>query len=130
MTIFWENLLVTTLKRITNTSWLYNYFKERIEFYFENIDNKPIEQSFISSLLPIELRNRPLVSETVFLKRILPHYFRGFRDGSVPIQFDSKLVIIEGRNSQGKTSLVEALEWLLTGSLSRRDSKDWAIQRN
>ncbi len=106
------------------SSWLYNYFKERVEFYFENIDTKRIEKPFISSLLPIELRNRPLVSETVFLKSILPHYFRGFRDSGVSIKFDSKLVIVEGRNSQGKTSLVEALEWLLTGNLSRRDSRE------
>jgi DNA repair exonuclease SbcCD ATPase subunit len=112
------------IKENNEYSWLNNYFKGRIEFYFENIDNKPKEQFIISSLLPTELRNRPIVSEPVFLKSILPHNFRGFRKGSVPIQFDSKLVIIEGRNSQGKTSLVEALEWLLTGSLSRRDSKD------
>lgn len=112
------------IKENNESSWLNNYFKERIEFYFENIDNKSTGQHLASSLLPIELRNRPVVSETVFLRSILPHYFRGFRDSSIPVQFDSKLVIIEGRNSQGKTSLVEALEWLLTGSLSRRDSKD------
>ena len=31
-------------------------------------------------------------------------------------------IVIEGRNSSGKTSLAEALEWLLSGSLSRRES--------
>jgi AAA domain len=112
------------IKENNEPSWLNNYFKERIEFYFENIDSKPIGQQLVSSLLSIELRNHPLVSESVCLRSILPHYFRGFRNSNIPVQFDSKLVIIEGRNSQGKTSLVEALEWLLTGSLSRRDSKE------
>ena len=33
-------------------------------------------------------------------------------------------IVIEGRNSSGKTSLAEALEWLFSGSLSRRESSD------
>ena len=65
------------IKENNEPSWLNNYFKERIEFYFENIDNKPTGQHLASSLLPIELRNHPLVSEPVCIRSILPHYFRG-----------------------------------------------------
>ena len=43
---------------------------------------------------------------------------------------DGDLVVIDGRNSSGKTSLAESLEWLFTGSLSRRESKVWAIHGN
>ena len=38
------------------------------------------------------------------------------------VDMSGNFTVIEGRNSSGKTSLAEALEWLYTGSLSRRDS--------
>jgi hypothetical protein len=37
---------------------------------------------------------------------------------------DGDLIVVEGRNSSGKTSLAEALEWLLTGRLSRRECEE------
>jgi hypothetical protein len=46
--------------------------------------------------------------------------FRGFCD-SQRIEFQSDLTLIYGPNSQGKTSLAEAFEFLLTGSCIRRD---------
>ncbi len=49
---------------------------------------------------------------------------RGFRAfGSEPrrLDLDAPLTVVHGRNSQGKSSLAEALEFLLTGRSSRRD---------
>jgi hypothetical protein len=51
------------------------------------------------------------------------HYFRGFRAQPQPIELDTDLVVVEGRNSSGKTSLAEAFEWLFTGHLSRRSAQ-------
>ena len=39
-----------------------------------------------------------------------------------PVDLSDDFIVMEGRNSSGKTSLAEALEWLFTGALSRRDS--------
>ena len=50
-----------------------------------------------------------------------PHYFRGFSQVNQPVALDGDLIVIDGRNSSGKTSLAEALEWLFTGALSRRE---------
>lgn len=49
-----------------------------------------------------------------------PNYFRGFLAVDAPIDLSAQLVVVYGRNSAGKTSLAEALEWLLTGTLARR----------
>ncbi len=49
---------------------------------------------------------------------------RGFRAfGTEPrrLDLDASLTVVHGRNSQGKSSLAEALEFLLTGRSSRRD---------
>lgn len=46
--------------------------------------------------------------------------FRAFRRKQ-EISFDSDLAVLWGPNSQGKTSLCEALEFLLTGTTVRRD---------
>jgi len=49
---------------------------------------------------------------------------RGFRAfGTEPrrLDLDAPLTVVHGRNSQGKSSLAEALEFLLTGRSSRRD---------
>jgi hypothetical protein len=49
---------------------------------------------------------------------------RGFRAfGTKPrrLELDTPLSVVHGRNSQGKSSLAEAVEFLLTGRSSRRD---------
>ena len=49
---------------------------------------------------------------------------RGFRAfGTVPAHFelDAPLTVAHGGNSQGKTSLAEAVEFLLSGYSSRRE---------
>jgi len=60
------------------------------------------------------------VASRLTLHSVRPHYFRGFRDLSQAIDLSGELVVVEGRNSAGKTSLAEALEWLFTGQLQRR----------
>ena len=67
------------------------------------------------------LAKRP-IDASVRLMSILPHFFRGFREVAEPVRFEADLVVVEGRNSSGKTSLSEAVEWVLTGQLSRRTS--------
>jgi hypothetical protein len=70
----------------------------------------------------LSLLARTPVQEPVRLVSIWPRFFRGFRALASPIPLDSALIVIEGRNSSGKTSLSEAIEWVLTGELSRRTS--------
>lgn len=56
--------------------------------------------------------------------RIVRLRVRGFRSYGTEIreiELDSPLTVIKGDNSQGKTATAEALEFLLTGSSSRRE---------
>jgi DNA repair exonuclease SbcCD ATPase subunit len=53
------------------------------------------------------------------LKRIRPHFFRCFGKSDW-IDLSSDLVLLYGPNGYGKTSLVEALEWVLHGRAKRR----------
>jgi AAA domain-containing protein len=55
------------------------------------------------------------------LRWIEAHGFRAFGNEGARLELDSNLAIICGPNSQGKTSLVEALEFLLTGGTVRRE---------
>ena len=64
------------------------------------------------------------VASSVRFVSIHPHYFRGFREVENAIDISGDLVVIDGRNSSGKTSLAEAIEWILTGQLVRRDFGD------
>lgn len=53
------------------------------------------------------------------LKRIRPHFFRCFGRNEW-IDLSSDLVLLYGSNGYGKTSLAEALEWVLHGRAKRR----------
>lgn len=56
--------------------------------------------------------------------RIISLEVRGFRAfGTTPahLEFDAPLTVVHAGNSQGKTSLAEALEFLLSGRSSRRE---------
>jgi DNA repair exonuclease SbcCD ATPase subunit len=53
--------------------------------------------------------------------------FRGFRDRQ-RIDLDSSVVILAGPNGTGKTSLFDALQWLLLGSLERLEP--WRTRKN
>ena len=47
--------------------------------------------------------------------------FRAFGMSAQPLDFSSEVAVVWAPNSQGKTSLAEALEFLFTGSIVRRD---------
>jgi hypothetical protein len=47
--------------------------------------------------------------------------FRAFGSAAQPLEFSSAVAVVWGPNSQGKTSLAEAFEFLFTGSIVRRD---------
>ncbi|MDE2857109.1 MAG: AAA family ATPase [Chloroflexota bacterium] len=64
------------------------------------------------------------MANNVRLLSIHPHFFRGFRRVESVIDVSGDLVVIDGRNSSGKTSLAEAIEWVLTGHLIRRELGD------
>ena len=46
--------------------------------------------------------------------------FRGFGPAVDPIDLDADLVLLNGPNGHGKTSLAEAIEWLFYGTTKRR----------
>jgi energy-coupling factor transporter ATP-binding protein EcfA2 len=59
---------------------------------------------------------------------IKPTYFRAFGDSNW-ISLNSNLVVIYGPNGFGKTSISEALEWLLYGKTRRRERGEALSQR-
>ena len=101
-----------------NLSWLDEWFQDRIEKHFSG---PPCKLDAVLSFdpPPTQVEAVPL-APPVKLKSLQAHHFRGFRQMSGPIDMSEDFIVIEGRNSSGKTSLAEALEWLFTGSLSRR----------
>lgn len=103
-------------------TWLDVWFRERVIAHHENSlqandSLRHLDQAVIHP-------SRSTGGRVAKLKSVRPHYFRGFRTASVPISLDDDFVVIDGPNSSGKTSLAEAIEWLFSGSLSRRDVKD------
>lgn len=54
---------------------------------------------------------------------IRPHCFRAFGEGE-PIVLEDQLTIFYGGNATGKSSLAEAVEWLLLGYTTRRRKGD------
>lgn len=77
----------------------------------------------------LSLLAKPPVKSRVRLLSIQARFFRGFRRGGDAIQLDADLIVAEGRNSSGKTSLSEAIEWVITGQLSRRTSGQYGHAR-
>jgi len=54
------------------------------------------------------------------LKELTIAGFRGFKlPKTIPL--DADIVVIHGSNGSGKSSIVEALEWLLLGDISRHE---------
>ncbi|MFQ5873581.1 MAG: ATP-binding protein, partial [Dehalococcoidia bacterium] len=107
---------------LDDLDWLDGWFRARINLHFSGA------LSETDTIQPPDSRSgsarvEPL-AQSVRLQSVQPHYFRGFREVPRPIRMDGDLVAIDGRNSSGKTSLAEALEWLFSGSLSRRESKE------
>lgn len=107
-------------------SWLDSWFISHSARYFNQTistdDKIQVHKTFPSI-------TQGILAEPVRLRSIEPHYFRGFREIQEPINVDGNLIVFEGRNSSGKTSLAEALEWLFTGRLSRRENKELGSAR-
>lgn len=109
----------------SSTQWIDTWFVDRAAYYLNNpaqdqaisLDADKLAESILSQQLTV-------VRKTFRIVSILPHYFRGFRSVEQPIDLTGKLVVIDGRNSSGKTSLAEAFEWLLSGQLIRRNLGD------
>jgi len=54
------------------------------------------------------------------LKELTIAGFRGFKlPKTIPL--DANIVVIHGSNGSGKSSIVEALDWLLLGDISRHE---------
>ncbi len=103
-----------------------SWFSNRTEARFQ--DESLAEQGAFD-LDQIQLGRRTTAHASGRLLSLRANYFRGFRKQEIPIDLNHDLVVIDGRNSSGKTSLAEAIEWLLTGQLARReygDSKELA----
>jgi hypothetical protein len=107
-------------------SWLDSWFITRTNGHF-NQTISPDDKILVHKTFPTVTQG--MLAEPIRLKSVEPHYFRGFREIQQPINFNGYLVVFEGRNSSGKTSLAEALEWLFTGRLSRREGKDLGSAR-
>jgi len=104
------------------TEWLETWFRERTNKYFNEIAPS-LDEIQAPALSPAPAQGE-LLAQPIRLVSVQPHYFRGFRETPQPIRLDGDLVVIDGRNTSGKTSLAEALEWLFTGCLSRRESME------
>ena len=102
-----------------HADWLDTWFLDRVQQYFNGTVNANDQPDFD----PPEVQ--PQVAPTappVRLASLQAQYFRGFRKAADPVNMRENLIVIDGPNSSGKTSLAEALEWLFTGSLSRREN--------
>src|ERR1043166_9327813 len=108
------------LAAVENTHWIDEWFiAQATAFLGSNPPDQQVTSSGATAEVLRPLRKPPATSR-VRLKSIQPHYFRGFRGNAAPIRLDADPVVVEGRNSSGKTSLAEAFEWLFTGQLSKR----------
>ena len=99
--------------------WLESWFSRRIQLHFtsgipEDKQVIPITRDFNHVTQASQRLGLRLISLT-------PHYFRGFKALPHPVELTGGLIVVEGKNSSGKTSLAEALEFLFRGSLSRRE---------
>ena len=104
------------------TDWLGNWFNQRADKYFTGTIS-PADEIQRPAPPPTPTQSGS-AAEPIRLISVQPHFFRGFRDVPDPIPLADNLVVIDGRNTSGKTSLAEALEWLFTGRLSRRESME------
>jgi hypothetical protein len=106
-----------------DTHWIDAWFNEQSTAFAAGKAPEPFKltthEPRAGELSPLK---RSPVSSRVRLISVLPHYFRGFRAPKRLVTLESELILIEGPNSSGKTSLSEAFEWVFTGGLSRRSS--------
>ena len=103
----------------TGDDWLESWFLKRTQLNCDSVI--PADEQVVPIVL--EATHVPQLSQRsgLSLVSIKPHYFRGFKALPEPIDLTGSLIVIEGKNSSGKTSFAEALEFLFRGSLSRRE---------
>lgn len=99
--------------------WLDSWFLRRAQLYCTG--SIPEDEEVVPISLEASLNSKRSHRQGLRLVSVRPHYFRGFKALSGPIDLTGDLIVVEGKNSSGKTSLAEALEFLFQGSLSRRD---------
>lgn len=97
------------------------WFISRANTFLKNPD---LSDDIFTELEAIDFNAQPPPSRNVRLISVQPNYFRGFRKQDDPINLKGDLVVLDGRNSSGKTSLTEAIEWILTGHIVRRELGD------
>ena len=99
--------------------WLESWFLKRTKLHCDSVI--PADEQVVP--IALEATHVPQLSQRsgLSLVSMRPHYFRGFKALPDPIDLAGSLIVIEGKNSSGKTSLAEALEFLFRGSLSRRE---------
>lgn len=56
--------------------------------------------------------------EPIVFHSLVIEHFRGF-NGSTPISLDASAVVVSGANGRGKTSLFDAIQWLVLGRIER-----------
>lgn len=101
-------------------NWLETWFQSRSEkHYAGTFSDSDSDLTFVHTPSQVEAAPPAL---PIKLKTVQAHYFRGFCENFSQVDMGGNLIVMEGRNSSGKTSLAEALEWLFSGSLSRRES--------
>lgn len=103
--------------------WIDDWFIEQARAFAAGKPPKPIKlTAHEPGAGELSVLAKPPVRTRVRIISILPRHFRGFRTLKEHVNLEADLVIVEGPNSSGKTSLAEALEWVFTGGLSRRAS--------
>ena len=108
------------IREAESSDWLGNWFKERAKQY--NVGSISQLESVVPFDPPSTTGPEGTLARPIRLRTMQAQYFRGFRTSLGVVDLSNGLTVIEGRNSSGKTSLAEALEWLFTGSLSRRET--------
>lgn len=114
----------------TEADWLDAWFLETAKKFAAG--KAPDPKKIVASAAKageLSLLAKPPVKSRVRIASIQLGFFRGFRDNPTPILLEADLVVVEGRNSSGKTSLSEGIEWVLTGELSRRTGGEYGNAR-
>lgn len=105
-----------------SAEWVNDWFLDRCNWFYENIDSTDVPDQISDDCLKelLSIENSTNVKQPVKILSIHPYYFRGFRGLENPISLSSDLVVLDGPNSSGKTSITEAFEFLIKGELLRR----------
>lgn len=107
--------------RRNRKKWAQRNMKEDVEAIADQLEKEPPE------LPAIELPSRGQQKRIIHLKSVKVHRFAGIHKYGMTAQspddfefdFDKPLTLIEGANGSGKTSLLSAITWCLTGYVYR-----------